>query len=81
MTRPTLVHSEFSHLVILEGECEGEIRDGVGIYTYSNGDKYEGQWKNNMKEGKGYFYYNNGELYMGEWYITFSQEFIFKVKE
>lgn len=49
------------------GECNGEAREGYGVYTYSNGDKYEGNWLNNMKEGKGYFFYNNGELYMGHW--------------
>jgi hypothetical protein len=52
----------------LLGECNGEVREGTGVYTYANGDKYEGQWLSNVKQGKGYFYYNNGELYIGDWY-------------
>lgn len=51
----------------LTGECSGETREGLGVYTYANGDKYDGEWRGNTKHGKGYFYYNNGELYMGEW--------------
>lgn len=45
----------------------------VGIYFYSNGDKYEGDWMVNPS-GKGSsvlivgtMYYANGDRYKGDW--------------
>jgi len=29
--------------------------EGIGIYKWANGDKYEGEFKNDKKEGKGVF--------------------------
>jgi hypothetical protein len=30
------------------------MRNGYGVYKWTNGDFYEGFFKNNMKYGKGY---------------------------
>ena len=40
---------------------------GKGVYTYSNGDKYEGDWFNGYKPGKGVYTYSNGDKYEGDW--------------
>jgi len=42
------------------------MREGKGIYYYSNGERYKGDFKNNMREGKGIYYYSNGDRYKGE---------------
>ena len=39
-------------------------RNGKGIYTYVNGDKYEGDFKDNKKHGIGKLVYKDkGEYY------------------
>ena len=48
------------------GEKSNNIKDGYGIYYYSNGDKYEGEFKNNIKEGYGILYCSDGFKYEGE---------------
>ena len=45
---------------------ENDLKEGKGIMTYNNGDKYEGEYKNDLKEGKGIMIYNNGDKYEGE---------------
>ena len=42
------------------------IREGVGILTYSDGDKYEGEWKDGQKNGQGTYTWSNGNKYVGE---------------
>lgn len=45
-----------------------KIKDGYGIYNYSNGYRYEGEWKDGDRDGQGKLYYANGECcYEGEW--------------
>eukprot|EP00826_Nyctotherus_ovalis_P035842 TRINITY_DN3115_c0_g1_i12.p3 TRINITY_DN3115_c0_g1~~TRINITY_DN3115_c0_g1_i12.p3 ORF type:complete len:134 (-),score=12.67 TRINITY_DN3115_c0_g1_i12:716-1117(-) len=47
----------------------------LGIYYYTNGEKYDGEWKLNAKEGFGNFrqetigiwYHSNGGKYEGLW--------------
>ena len=39
---------------------------GKGVYTYSNGDKYEGDWFNDQSTGNGVYTYSNGSSYKGE---------------
>jgi hypothetical protein len=43
------------------------FREGDGIMTYSNGDKYNGNWRNDKREGLGDMTYTNGDKYNGEW--------------
>ena len=33
------------------------MRNGVGTYTYANGDTYEGEWSNNLRHGQGTYTY------------------------
>jgi len=42
------------------------IREGVGILTYSDGDKYVGEWKDGQKNGQGTYTWSNGNKYLGE---------------
>ena len=43
------------------------IREGVGILTYSDGDKYVGEWKDGQKNGQGTYTWSNGNKYVGEY--------------
>ena len=47
------------------GEWEDGIKQGYGIFFYSNGAVYEGEWKNNMKHGFGIMISEDGKKYMG----------------
>ena len=47
------------------GEWEDGIRQGYGIFFYSNGAMYEGEWKNNMKHGFGIMKFEDGKKYIG----------------
>lgn len=40
---------------------------GYGVFTWSNGDKYEGEWNMCLKHGKGADYFNNGDNYRGDY--------------
>ena len=40
--------------------------NGVGRYTYANGQIYEGNYVNGVKEGKGKLTYPNGLVYDGD---------------
>ena len=42
------------------------IREGVGVYYFSNGDIYLGEWQNNKIQGKGIYYFSVGEYYEGK---------------
>ena len=47
------------------GEWEDGIRQGYGVFFYSNGATYEGEWKNNMKHGFGIMKFEDGNKYIG----------------
>ena len=47
------------------GEWEDGIRQGYGVFFYSNGAIYEGEWKNNMKHGFGIMKFEDGKKYIG----------------
>lgn len=40
--------------------------DGKGLYTWTNGERYEGDYVRGKKHGIGIFFYKNGERYHGE---------------
>ncbi len=40
-----------------EGKFKDGLPDGIGKYTWSNGEIYEGGWNEGKKEGEGKFYY------------------------
>ncbi len=41
--------------------------EGVGVFTWRNGENYEGEWRNGMKHGSGMWRGTKGESYVGEW--------------
>ena len=41
-------------------------REGLGVFTYSNGNKYTGKWEEGKKHGKGTYTYASGSIYEGE---------------
>lgn len=54
------------------------MKEGNGVYYYTNGNKYEGGWKNDLKHGHGVYYnFVNGEKYEGQWVSFYSNYFIF----
>jgi hypothetical protein len=53
---------------VYEGEVDdNDVREGWGIYKYTNGDVYEGKFKGGIKEGKGEYVYTDGSYYRGDW--------------
>lgn len=40
---------------------------GLGIYFYEDGSKYEGEWFRNVRHGRGKLVYANGDVYEGDW--------------
>lgn len=44
------------------------MRQGVGKYTYANGDTYDGEWCHHLRHGQGtYIYKQAGLMYIGGW--------------
>ena len=41
--------------------------DGLGTFTWSNGDKYIGAWEDNKMHGGGTKTWSNGDKYVGIW--------------
>ena len=41
------------------------MRNGCGVFYYSNGSKYEGEWVNNLKDGFAIFTYDDGRIVKG----------------
>ena len=40
---------------------------GVGVYFYKTGDKFQGEWQSDVRCGQGRMEYVNGDVYDGEW--------------
>lgn len=58
------------------GEYYRGKKQGLGIYQWSDGSRYEGEWFDNLLHGyvkyiyliaKGLFYFNDGKTYIGQW--------------
>jgi len=49
------------------GTWENEKRNGLGTYTWADGQKYIGYWKNDVRHGHGKLYFKNGEYLSGVW--------------
>jgi hypothetical protein len=43
------------------------VKEGFGIYTYSDGSRYEGEWSNGLQHGKGKIVDANGKIVKGVW--------------
>lgn len=41
--------------------------DGLGITTYTNGERFIGIYKNGIRNGKGIYKYSDGTKYYGNW--------------
>ena len=41
--------------------------NGKGVFTWTDGRKYEGDYLNDNKEGFGTFWWPDGKIYKGNW--------------
>jgi clan AA aspartic protease (TIGR02281 family) len=48
------------------GQMTGGLREGQGIYTWSDGRRYAGSFRGGLEEGQGTYSYPNGEKYQGQ---------------
>lgn len=65
-TNKLIVHA--NQIDTLKKGCiKGDCKNGIGVYKYSDGTRYEGEFKNGIAEGKGICYYADGDMYTGEW--------------
>ena len=48
-----------------EGDFDGGLFSGKGIYRYANGDVYEGEFKEGKKDGQGKLTWRDGSYYVG----------------
>lgn len=54
---------------VYEGEIDLQgVKEGWGVYLYSNHERYEGFWQNNRIHGYGKYFFKGGEYYEGDWY-------------
>jgi len=49
-----------------EGVLLNGVMDGVGKYSFPNGNIYDGEWVKGKRTGKGTFYWPNGDYYVGD---------------
>lgn len=47
------------------GEFNDGLKEGFGIFEYSDGQVYEGEWFNDKKEGMGILTFADGSKYQG----------------
>jgi len=52
---------------VYEGNFINGKRDGLGILTSPEGDKYDGMWKDDLIHGQGTYEWADGSKYTGEW--------------
>lgn len=48
------------------GCIRGDCRNGMGVFVFENGQRYEGPFKDGKSHGTGWRYYPNGDTYHGE---------------
>ncbi len=46
-----------AHTMTLSNRAQGMRKEGLGVYTYPSGARYEGEWRDNLKDGRGVYYY------------------------
>jgi hypothetical protein len=56
---------DLNNNLIYDGEYKNGIKNGYGIYYYSNGERYEGIFSEGIREGKGIFYWKDGSKWEG----------------
>ncbi|MEP7267786.1 MAG: caspase family protein [Saprospiraceae bacterium] len=52
---------------------QGDCQNGIGIYKYPSGARYEGQFNDNKINGIGILYLSNGDLFTGHWVNNYRQ--------
>jgi len=50
-----------------EGQMQGDVMQGKGLFKYGENDTYEGDFHDNKRHGKGTRRWPNGEFYVGDW--------------
>jgi hypothetical protein len=53
---------------LYEGDAQHWKRNGNGIMTYKNGDKYKGKWSNDKREGDGTMEFAEGGKFNGQFF-------------
>ena len=53
--------------VTWSGECSNGKANGIGILSWSNGDKYIGDYKDGNMHGQGTYAWEKKDQYTGEW--------------
>lgn len=48
------------------GCINGDCQDGIGVYVWENGSRYEGEYQDGQRHGKGIYYYEKGGKYVGQ---------------
>ena len=46
------------------------IKDGYGIWYFSNNDKFSGKFENDQADGKGTYYKSDGQVISGNWLLN-----------
>lgn len=46
---------------------QGQVKEGRGTFTWSNGAKYEGEWQSDKENGRGKKIWMDGATFDGEW--------------
>ena len=47
------------------GKMVDHNKNGIGRFTYKNGDVYDGEWVNGLKHGTGEYISAEGDIYIG----------------
>lgn len=63
--KPTMKKIHYPNGCLYIGETKNGIREGKGLYYFSQREVYGGDWKNDKFEGKGVYIYENGDVYEG----------------
>ena len=48
-------------------EWRNNMREGLAVYSWSNGDRFEGLYLNGLRHGEGIFFSKNGKIEREEW--------------
>ena len=59
------VCTKFDFSTIYKSEIKNNLKNGKGIFFYSDGGRYDGEFLNNLRHGKGVYYWNNGSRWEG----------------
>lgn len=49
------------------GCVKGDCNNGIGVYIWKNGERYEGKFSGGKQNGSGTYYWPDNSKYVGEW--------------